>query len=269
MIGAVIGDIVGSVYEWDNIKTKYFLFFARDCSFTDDTVMSFAVASALLKSYDSSDLELFKGELIKEMQRLGRVFPHAGYGGSFKKWLRSDNPKPYHSYGNGSAMRVSPVGYIAKSLAEAENYARASAEVTHNHPEGIKGAVATAGAVYLARNRASKEEIKEYALNYYDMDFTLDEIRDDYEFDVSCQGTVPPAIEAFLEGESYEDTIRNAISLGGDSDTLAAIAGAIAEPYFGIPAWILEKGLWHLRGTEFIDIYKRFVESCYFTHLNG
>jgi ADP-ribosylglycohydrolase len=234
MLGAIIGDIVGSIYEWDNIKTKDFPLFGERCYFTDDSVMTIAVADALLRGGTSDDF-------IDSMKKIGRLYPDAGYGGMFVRWLFSDDREPYNSWGNGSAMRVSPCGWFAESLEEAETLAERSAAVTHDHPEGIKGAQAAAAAIYLARTGKSKEEIKEYieVKHLYDLSRTLDEIRPIYQFDGSCQGTVPEAIIAFLESTDFEDAIRNAISLGGDSDTLAAITGSIAEAAYGISRGIV------------------------------
>lgn len=234
MFGAIIGDIVGSIYEFNNIKTKDFPLFQESCCYTDDTVMTIAVAQALLKAREQK-LD-FKQILIEEMQDLGRRYPGRGYGGSFARWLKTKDPKPYNSYGNGSAMRVSPCGLMAVELSEALALAKASAEVTHNHPEGIKGAQAVAGAIFLAKAGKSKEEIKNFIqINFYDLDKTLDEIRPTYKFNETCQETVPQAIQAFLESDSFEDAIRNAISLGGDSDTLAAITGSIAWTFYNKP----------------------------------
>lgn len=234
MFGAIIGDIVGSIYEFNNIKTKDFPLFQESCCYTDDTVMTIAVAQALLKAREQK-LD-FKQILIEEMQDLGRRYPGRGYGGSFARWLKTKDPKPYNSYGNGSAMRVSPCGLIAVELSEALALAKASAEVTHNHPEGIKGAQAVAGAIFLAKCGKSKEEIKNFIqYTFYDLDKTLDEIRPTYKFNETCQETVPQAIQAFLESDSFEDAIRNAISLGGDSDTLAAITGSIAWTFYNKP----------------------------------
>lgn len=234
MIGAIFGDIVGSVYEFKNIKTKDFELFGKHCVFTDDTVMTVAVADALMQLEGADDVEKFKRILIKTMHRYGKKYPYSGYGSNFGGWLREEDEKPYGSYGNGSAMRVSPVAWYADSLEKTIAYATASAEVTHNHPEGIKGAVVTAGATYLARNGADMEQIKRFVCGYYDMNFTLDGIRPSYYFNETCQMTVPQAMQSFLESTSFEDTIRNAISLGGDSDTLAAIAGAVAEAYYSL-----------------------------------
>lgn len=236
MYGAIIGDVVGSVYEARPIKTKQFPLFSEHCRFTDDTVMTCAVASAFLLWERDTGKAGLKRVLIEEMQRLGRRYPHAGYGGNFKRWLEAKEPKPYGSFGNGSAMRVSPAAWVARSLEEALELGEISASVTHDHPEGIKGAQATAGAIYLARTGASKEKIRNIVNEYfYDLSFSLEGIRPTYSFDVTCQGSVPEAIVAFLESESFEDTIRNAVSLGGDSDTQAAIAGSIAQGFFGVP----------------------------------
>ena len=235
MIGAIFGDVVGSIYEFDNIKTTEFQLFSRDCTFTDDTVMTVAVAEALMQYSRSGGVERFKNLLIAAMHRYGDRYPDAGYGGRFYGWVTDPTQTlPYNSYGNGSAMRVSAVGWYADSLEEALTLAEASAAVTHNHPEGIAGAVATAGAVYLARNGASREAIREFVSQYYTLDFTLDEIRPTYTFTERCADTVPQAMQAFFESEDFEDAIRLAVSIGGDSDTLAAITGAVAEAYYGM-----------------------------------
>lgn len=225
MLGAIAGDIIGSVYERDNIKTKEFPLFRAESRFTDDTVLTVAIADALLNQGDYSDV----------LKKYHQLFPHAGYGGTFKAWARSDNREPYNSWGNGSAMRVSPVSYAFNNLEQVLQEAERSAEVTHNHPEGIKGAQATAAAIFLARTGQSKAEIKAYieSMFAYDLGQTLAEIRPLYQFDVSCQGSVPQALIAFLESTDFEDAIRNAISLGGDSDTIACIAGAISEAFYG------------------------------------
>ena len=234
MYGAIIGDIVGSKYEFDfMMKSKNFPFISEGCSYTDDSIMTIAVARALLKAQE--DKSSFKHHLIIQMREMGKRFPtpQGGYGNSFRKWLTSEHPVAYNSYGNGSAMRVSPCALIAVELSEAVDLAKASAEVTHNHPEGIKGAQAVAAAIFLAERTKSKQKIKEYIeKNYYTLDKTLDEIRPSYRFNESCQCTVPQAIIAFLESNDYEDAIRNAVSLGGDSDTLGAITGSIAWAYY-------------------------------------
>ncbi|MGI5839760.1 MAG: ADP-ribosylglycohydrolase family protein [bacterium] len=247
MLGAYIGDIVGSVCEWNNIKTKDFPFFNRKCFFTDDSVMTCAVALAIREYIKSGRTTDLAASLVREMQRLGWKYPDAGYGGMFRLWLGSPNPRPYNSFGNGSAMRVAAAGWYADSLADAEALAKASAGVTHDHPEGIKGAQATAASIFMARSRASISEIRSYLQDkYYDLNFTLDEIRDSYKFNETCQGTVPQALVAFFESKDFEDAVRNAISLGGDSDTLAAITGSIAEAYYGIPDAIKEAALTYL-----------------------
>ncbi len=263
MIGAIFGDIVGSVYEFDNIKTKEFELFAAQCEFTDDTVMTVAVADALMQFEEITDVDAFKETLIKSMHRYGKMYPHAGYGGHFGLWLMTEETEPYGSYGNGSAMRVSPVAWYASSLDEALTLAKASAEITHNHPEGIKGAVVTAGATYLARMGATMAEIKEFVSSYYDMSFTLDEIRPTYYFSETCQHTVPQAMQAFFESTSFEDTIRNGISIGGDSDTLCAICGAVAEAYYGMTEQETERALSYLDDPlrEVVHMFGRTARS--------
>jgi len=262
MLGAVIGDIVGSPYEFGGIKSKDFPLFASGCRPTDDSIMTIAVGSACVHS-DVSDEDDFKSTLIRSMRQLGNTYRDAGYGGRFYRWLINDKMKAYGSYGNGSAMRVSPVAYAAETLEEVEKLAKWSAEVTHDHPDGIAGAKAVAGSIFLARTGASKEEIGKYVEdNYYALDFTLDEIRPGYSFDVTCRGSVPEAIKCFLESEDYEDALRNAVSLGGDSDTQAAIAGAIAEAYYGIPEDIAAEGLGYLDDT-LKELYYEYSEDLY------
>ncbi len=225
MLGAIAGDIIGSVYERHPIKDKAFPLFSPHNRFTDDTVLTVAVAQAILTGGD------YRGAVLE----LGRRYPHAGYGGSFRQWLQAESPQPYNSWGNGSAMRVSPVGWAFNSTDDVLREAELSAEITHNHPEGIKGAQATALAVFLARTTHDKTLVRSQVSDRfgYDLQRTADEIRPGYRFDVSCQGTVPEAIIAFLDSTSYEDAVRTAISLGGDSDTLACITGGIAEAYYG------------------------------------
>ena len=234
MLGAIIGDISGSIWEFKPSKTKNFELLTDIDTFTDDSVMTFAIAKSLLEcKSDYSDLSEIT---VKNMQSLGQKYSDAGYAGMFFNWIFSSEPKPYNSFGNGAAMRVSPCGIVSKSIEEAKLLSRKVTEVTHNHPEGLKGAEATAVAIFLAKIGKTQHEINEYINdNYYPMNFTLDEIRDSYCFDVTCQGSVPQAIKAFVEAKDYEDCIRNAISLGGDADTQAAIAGSIAEYCFGIP----------------------------------
>ena len=238
MYGAILGDIIGSPYEFARgSKSKDFPLFSKHSTFTDDTVMTLAVADALLDAQPDADLEWIRNRLIRGMQRFGEAYPHAGYGGMFRHWLRAKDPQPYGSYGNGSAMRVSSVGWLYNDLDTVRRMARLSAEVTHNHPEGIKGAEATASVIFLARTDSTKAEIKAYIEEnfHYDLSRTCDEIRPDYHHVESCQETVPEAITAFLEGESFEDVIRTAVSLGGDCDTLTCIAGSMAEAFYGVP----------------------------------
>lgn len=262
MIGAILGDVVGSIYEFDNIKTKEFELFDKECFLTDDSVMTVAIAEALLQAEEINEekLEDFKENLITVMHEIGVKYPDCGYGGHFLVWILRNKREPYNSFGNGSAMRVSSVGWYAKTLEEAELIAKATAEVSHNHPEGIKGAVATAGAVFLARNGATMDELKEYISKYYTIDFTIDEIRPIYDYDITCQGTVPQAMQAFFESTSFEDAIRNAISIGGDSDTLAAITGAVAEAYYGIPDDLKETALSYL-DERLLSIVERFEDK--------
>lgn len=245
MLGAIIGDIVGSRFEWNNIKTKEFNLMTYKCFVTDDSIMTLAIAKAILEctgNYDSlSQLA------VQSMQAVGRPYPDCGYGGMFRQWMYSNNPQPYNSFGNGAAMRVSACGFAASSLDEAIRLSKAVTEVTHNHPEGIKGAEATAVAVFLAKTGTNMLEIRDYINdNYYPMNFTLDSIREAYIFNETCQETVPQAIMAFLESTSFEDAIRNAISIGGDSDTLAAITGSIAEAYYGVPTELRKLALTYL-----------------------
>jgi len=225
MLGAIAGDIIGSIYEATPIKTKDFPLFVKNCRFTDDSVLTIAVASAIMQDED------YQSSIIN----LGQKYPDAGYGSSFYNWLFVKNPQPYNSWGNGAAMRVAPVGFAFETPEKVLEEAQKTAQISHNHPEGIKGAQATALAIYLARKDNSKKKIKEEIINRFDYDLNrqLDEIRPDYSFDVSCQGTVPEAIISFLESNSWEDAVRNAISLGGDSDTLANITGGIAEAFYG------------------------------------
>ena len=235
MYGAILGDIIGSPYEFDmGNKSKDFPLFSGNSTCTDDTVMTIAVANAFL---DAPEEEGIRQRLIASMQRFGKLYPYAGYGGMFRRWLKSANPQPYGSYGNGSAMRVSSAAWLFDDLDAVRRMARLSAEVTHNHPEGIKGAEATASAVFLARTGSTKEQIKAYMEDTfgYDLSRTCDQIRPTYHHVESCQETVPEAVTAFLEGKSFEDVIRTAVSLGGDCDTLTCIAGSIAEGFYGVP----------------------------------
>jgi ADP-ribosylglycohydrolase len=255
MLGAMIGDIVGSVYEWHNIKTTDFVLFKSNSTFTDDTVLTTATAKALMTDIGYAEA----------YQDFARRYEGRGYGGNFSRWIYKDDPQPYNSWGNGSAMRVSPVGFAFDTVEEVLAEAERCAEVTHNHPEGIKGAQATALAILLARQGASQPEIREEIAGRfaYDLNRKLDDIRPGYAFDVSCQGSVPEAIIAFLESESYEDAIRNAISLGGDSDTIACIAGGIAEAYYGgVPEEIAVEGRARLPGEfiQIIDDFREFIQ---------
>ena len=241
MYGAILGDIIGSPYEFDRgDKTIDFTFFEKGARFTDDSVMTIAVADAIMKAKESSEIKSgakFKNILIDSMHDWGHRYPNSGYGGRFYHWLADSSREPYNSWGNGSAMRVSAAVWTAETLDEAEKLGRWTAEVTHNHPEGIKGAEATVAAIFLSRDGKDKEYIKDYITGRfdYDLDRTCDEIRPGYHHVESCQESVPEAIISFLEAENFEDTLRNAISLGGDTDTLACIAGSIAEAYYGVP----------------------------------
>lgn len=281
MFGAIIGDIVGSIYEWDNIKTKEFPFFQERCFFTDDTVMTVAVAEAVMKGGTKQDF-------IDAMKKFGRMYPDAGYGGRFQSWLFSDSQEPYYSYGNGSAMRVSPCGWAMDCGFTARTgmwpsagreRARLSAQVTHNHPEGVKGALAVADAIFLCRYyfggfhgdyeepihndpAECKRRVKEFIEKEhgYDLSGSLAEIRPAYRFHETCQDTVPQAIIAFLESTGFEDAVRNAVSLGGDSDTLAAITGSIAEAAYGIPQWIQDKA-WEYLDEPLREVLRRWRKS--------
>ena len=256
-MGAIAGDIIGSSREFCPIKTKDFKLFDSYSTFTDDTVMTLAIASWLIKDKTSTKI------LISEIKRFGLKYPDAGYGSMFRQWLSQDNPESYGSWANGSAMRVSPVAWVADSLSETQKLAEMSAKVTHSHPEGVKGALATADAIFLARMGSSKEEIKEHIEYSYDYDLNreIDDIRPNYKFDVSCQGSVPESIICFLQATDFEDTIRNAVSLGGDADTQAAIAGSIASAYWEVPPEIAEKSLLCLDSNlfevliKFMDMY--------------
>lgn len=245
--GAAAGDIAGSRFEFNNIKTKKFMLFHPDCRFTDDTVMTFAVAVACKNYKQDRDEDLFRENLIDCMHFYGKRYPRAGYGGRFARWLAQEQRTPYNSWGNGSAMRVSPVAYCCDSLEETLRIAAISASVTHDHPDGIAGAQITAASVYLALHGKSKDEIRRYTEETYaPLNFTLDEIRPTYSFDVSCRGTVPQAIKCFLESRDVEDAIRNAVSIGGDCDTSACIAGSIAEAFYGVNHKIKKGVLSHL-----------------------
>ncbi len=256
MLGAIIGDIVGSRFEFNNHRSKDFELFGKGCSVTDDSVMTLAVAKALMETEKGGGsavisqgsggdfVSTLRRQSVKYMQQIGRRYPACGYGGMFYRWMFNDKPEPYNSYGNGAAMRVSPAGFAARTMQEAAEFSAAVTCVTHNHAEGIKGAEATSVSVYLARQGSGKDEIRKLITrDYYPLDFTIDEIRPAYRFNETCQGTVPQAVTAFLESSSFEDAIRTAVSLGGDSDTLAAITGAIAQAHYGIPSEIRSKAL--------------------------
>ncbi len=259
MIGAIVGDVAGSIYEWDNIKSKQFELFGAGCRCTDDSIMTLAIAEAVLES--GGDCSVLAQNAIDCMRKWGALYPNSGYGGIFRYWLRTDKPLPYNSFGNGAAMRVSACGWAATSLDEAKALSRAVTGVTHNHPKGLMGAEAVAVAIYLARQGKTLLEIREHIqANYYPLDFTLEQIRPTYEFDGTCQGTVPQAIEAVCESVDFEDAIRNAISIGGDSDTLAAIAGSIAEAYYGVPRSIYERACSYLDPTM-LDVLRRFEQK--------
>lgn len=259
MIGAIIGDIVGSRFEFNNHRSKDFELFTDDCKVTDDTIMTLAVAKTIMEvekikvpsicsyEYDSEYYSLIERMVEKYMQDIGRRYPNCGYGGRFYQWVFSNDPKPYNSFGNGAAMRISPAGFAARTESEAIKLSESITGVTHNHEEGIKGAEATAVAIFMAKRGFTKREIKDKIYSsYYPINFRIDDIRETYQFNETCQETVPQAIEAFLESTSFEDAIRIAISVGGDSDTLAAITGAIAEAYYGVPGDIKNKALTYL-----------------------
>ncbi len=252
MIGAIAGDIIGSIYEFNNIKTKDFPLFGEGCCFTDDTVLTIAVAEWSLNG----------GDLAARLVDYGRRYPHLSYGGMFQRWLHGHERKPYNSYGNGSAMRVSPVAWIASDEDQAAALAKSSAEVTHNHPEGIKGAQAVALAIWLALHQTPAEDIRAVITERFGYDLTesVDSIREWYRFDETCQGTVPQAIICALDATDFEDAIRNAISIGGDSDTVAAITGSIAEALFGVPEEIETKARSYLTG-DLLEVVDRFVEQ--------
>ena len=250
IIGSIAGDIIGSVYEQNNVKSVDFKLFSEKSKFTDDSVLTLATMYALLNG---------KG-YTETYQSFGRNYPHRGYGGNFSYWIYLKDPKPYNSWGNGSAMRVSPIGWYCDDINDVLNEAKKSAEVTHNHPEGIKGAQATAVAVYMARTGEKKEDIKKNIMDMfqYDLERKIDDIRPNYEFDVSCQGSVPEAIIAFLESTDFENAIRLAISIGGDSDTIACITGGIAEAYYQvIPESIVENVL-KILPEELINLVVEF-----------
>ena len=254
MLGAIIGDMVGSRFEWHNLKSKEFELFTNKCYPTDDSIMSLAVAKSLVEC--NNDYDKLHDIVIMNMVEIGRQHLDCGFGGHFIQWIIGDKHEPYNSYGNGSAMRVSACGFAGKSLEEVKMLSKIVSEVSHNHPEGLKGAEAVAVSIFLARNGKKIEEIKQYVIdNYYDIDFTLDEIRNSYKFDVSCQGSVPQALEAFFESNSFEDAIRNALSIGGDSDTIACITGGVASAYYGIPNDIRKEAINYLDKIQCSTLY--------------
>ena len=262
MLGAIIGDVAGSVYELGAEKTKDFMLFSPSCRPTDDSVLTIAVGCACAEA-DCRNEEEFKSVLVEKIREIALQYPDAGYGRRFYKWLISGEDKPYGGYTNGSAMRVSPCAWALDTLDGVERLARWSAEITHNHPEGIRGAMAVAAAVFLARTGADRDEIRQYIEdNYYDLNFTVDEIRPGYRFDMTCEGSVPAAIVCALDAEDFEDAVRNAVSLGGDCDTQACIAGAIAEGMFGIPAELEEQVFDYIDET-LTDLYLEYSALLY------
>ena len=260
IIGAIIGDVVGSTYEWNNCKSVDIDLFNPESTFTDDTVLTIAIADWLVND----------GDLVETVDAYGNAYFDRGYGGRFIEWLVNEDKLPYNSWGNGSAMRVSPVGFAAATLEEALELAKQSAEITHNHPDGIIGAQAVAAAIFLAKTGNSKEEIKKYITDTfeYDLDFKLEDIRDDYKFDVTCSGSVPQAIVAFLESTDFESALRLAISIGGDSDTICAICSSISVSFFNtIPDEILNFVISKLP-IEFIELLDKFDEKFYSNYFN-
>lgn len=262
MIGAIIGDIAGSRFEFCNHKSKDFELLAKDCFFTDDTIVTLALAKAvLLSGVDYEDLSTLA---VQQMRKIGGAYldyPGASFGERFGMWLYFGKPEPYNSFGNGAAMRISVAGDVARNIEECKWLSKTLTEVTHNHPEGLKGAEAVATAIFLAKNGMSKEDLKAYIDDkYYDMDFSLDQIRESYTFDVSCQGSVPQALMSFFESTDFEDAVRNAISIGGDSDTIGAICGSVAGAYYGVPAEIKNRALGFL-DERLLKIYEEFEMS--------
>ncbi|MGD8569470.1 MAG: ADP-ribosylglycohydrolase family protein [Gammaproteobacteria bacterium] len=254
MLGAIIGDVIGSVYEATPVKVTDFDFFVPGTTYTDDTVLTVAIADAILHNKD------YERNYEKMLRRYGRRYPNAGYGRSFYQWLQAEDPQPYNSWGNGSAMRVSPIGFAFHSNVEVLDQARKSAVITHNHPEGIKGAQATALSVYLARTGHSKQDIKQEIQNlfHYDLERRLDDVRDHYKYTLSCQGSVPEAIIAFLESCDYEDAIRKSISVGGDADTMACITGGIAQAFYSFLPVELITTVSEYLPDEFLDVIEKF-----------
>ena len=249
MIGAIIGDIVGSRFEFWGIKTKKFDLFTNKNEFTDDSVLTLAIGKSLLEC-NGRYLDL-EQKVVKNMREFGKKYPFAGYGPNFERWLNDESIGQYNSFGNGSAMRISAVPYFAKDLDELWWLVETVTKPTHNHAEGIKGAKATATAIWLALNKKSKEEIKEYIETlYYNLDFDYEDLVKNYSFDITCQGSVPQSIYAFLISTSYEDAIRTAISMGGDTDTMGAIAGSIAGAFYGVPEDLKKQAYRYLDGQQ-------------------
>lgn len=262
MLGAIAGDIIGSPYEFGGQKRKDFPLFGPGCRPTDDSIITIAVGCACVEA-DCRDEYDFKQTLIRSILEIGMRYPDAGYGREFYRWMEQGGGSSYGSYGNGSAMRVSPVAWVADSLDQALCLAKWSAEITHDHPEGIRGAQAVAAAIYLARTGEDKQTIRTYIQeNFYDLDFTLDDIRPGYGFDLRCEGSVPQAIICFLESRDFEDAVRNAVSLGGDSDTQGCIAGAIAEAYYGVPDAIGDQALEYL-DEDLLELYSNYAQELY------
>ncbi len=262
-LGAILGDIIGSRFEFDRGGwTKDFELFTKEDSWTDDSVMTLAVAEALMDAGVNASVPEIKEQCIKVMQKWGRKYPDAGYGCRFIDWLWEDDPKPYNSYGNGSAMRVSAAGWLYDTMERTREVAGATAEVSHDHPEGIKGAECTAAVIFLARTGASKEEIEEYVTREfgYDLSESLEEMRARHRHDESCMDSLPKALRSFLDGTSFEDVIRNAVSLGGDVDTIAAIAGSMAEALYGVPVVLKEECLKRV-GEDFRAVLERFDQE--------
>ncbi len=262
MLGAIVGDIIGSPYEFESDKTKDFELFIPACRPTDDSVLTVAVGLTCVEA-GNADEETFKSILIHYLKTNTCLFTDAGYGKRFYQWAIFDEDEPYGGYTNGSAMRVSPIAWAFDSLETVEEIAKWSAEVTHDHPEGIRGAQAVAAAIFLARTGADKEEIRSYIESkYYDLNFTVDEIRPGYFHDMTCEGSVPQAIVCFLDAEDYEDAVRNAVSLGGDGDTLACMAGAIAEAYYGVPDELVDRAFEYM-DTGLIQMYASYADELY------
>ena len=265
LYGALIGDMIGSPFEgWWAIKTKNFKLFSEGCRFTDDSVLTIAIAEALIQVGGDADEDTIKAAVIRSMQSWGRRYINVGFSRTFKQWLKEDNPAPYKKSSNGAAMRVSSVGWLFDTIERTRQVARYTAEVSHNTPEGIRGAESVASAIFLARNNAAKDEIKSYVVNEfgYDLSRMLDEIRPDYRTVFGCDESVPEALISFLESTDFEDAIRNAVSLGGDSDTLAAIAGSVAEAFYDVPAELIAECESRLPEDirEVLRAFKEFVK---------